>query len=502
MKKLPVWIDDTPIPKFPKLQRNIGADVLVVGGGVTGITTAYLLRKAGSKVALIERERVASIDTGHTTAHLTCVTDIQLQELVGNFGKDHAEAAWDAGAAAINEIETIVKEEAFECEFVRVPAYLLTNLGDSSKKEDSSLKKEADCAAKFGFDATYLASAPYFNSPAVRFANQAKFHPRKYLRSLVAKIPGDGSHVFEKSAAGEFDATKRRVTVNGNWINFDRVVMATNNPLVGLASTTAATLLQTKLSLDTSYAFGARVPIGTIPEAVFWDTQDPYNYLRVDKRSGFDYIVFGGEDHKTGQIRNTNRAFSRLLTRLKKIVPSARVDHRWSGQIISTTDGLPYIGENTERQFLATGYCGNGITFGTVAAMMTRDWVAGHKNPWTDLFAVDRKKIKGAAWNYLRENKDYPYYMIKDRLARPEADSVRELRPGEGMIIGRRGKKVAAFRDSNGNIHRLSPVCTHLGCLVRWNTSETTWDCPCHGSRFKPTGEVIAGPAEEPLPPS
>ncbi len=501
MRNVPVWIDDTPIPKFPKLQRNIRADVLVVGAGVTGITVAYLLKKAGSTVALIERERVASIDTGHTTAHLTYVTDVQLQQLVRNFGEDHAQAAWDAGAAAIDEIERIVEEERIECEFARVPAYLHAQVGASSEKEASSLRKEADRAAKFGFDATYLDSAPYFNLPAVRFANQAKFHPRKYLRSLIATIPGSGSHVFEKSAASEFDAKKHRVKVNRNWISFDRVVIATNNPLVGLASVPAATLLQTKLSLYTSYAFGARVPIGTIPEGVFWDTRDPYDYLRIDKRSGFDYVVFGGEDHKTGQKRNTKRAYTRLLARLKKIIPQARVDHRWSGQIISTPDGLPYIGENAERQFVATGYCGNGITFGTVAAMMASDWAAGRKNPWTKLFAVDRKKIKGAAWNYFRENKDYPYYMIKDRLARPEADSVRELRPGDGMIIGRRGKKVAAFRDPKGHIHRLSPVCTHLGCLVRWNPSESTWDCPCHGSRFKPTGEVIAGPAEEPLSP-
>ena len=501
MRNVPVWIDDTPIRKFPKLQRNISTDVLVVGAGVTGITVAYLLKKAGSTVALIERERVASIDTGHTTAHLTYVTDVGLQRLARNFGEDHAQAAWDAGAAAIDEIEGIVEEEEIECEFARVPAYLHAQVGASSKKEASSLKKEADRAAKCGFDATYLDSAPYFNLPAVRFANQAKFHPRKYLRSLVAKIPGSGSHVFEKSAASEFDAKKHRVKVNRNWISFDRVVMATNNPLVGLASVTAATLLQTKLSLYTSYAFGARVPIGTIPEGVFWDTRDPYDYLRIDKRSGFDYVVFGGEDHKTGQKRNTKRAYTRLLARLKKIIPQAQVDHRWSGQIISTRDGLPYIGENAERQFIATGYCGNGITFGTVAAMMASDWTAGRKNPWTKLFAVDRKKIKGAAWNYFRENKDYPYYMIKDRLARPEADSVRELRPGDGMIIGRLGKKVAAFRDPKGHIHRLSPVCTHLGCLVRWNPSESTWDCPCHGSRFKPTGEVIAGPAEEPLSP-
>jgi glycine/D-amino acid oxidase-like deaminating enzyme/nitrite reductase/ring-hydroxylating ferredoxin subunit len=443
---------------------------------------------------------VASIDTGHTTAHLTYVTDVQLQELAHNFGNDHAQAAWDAGAAAIDEIERIVREEQSDCEFTRVPAYVHVPVDGSSKKEASSLKKEADLAAKLGFDAAYLTSAPYLNLPAVRFANQAKFHPRKYLRSLVAKIPGGGSHVFEKSAASEFDLKKGRVKVNRNWISFDRVVMATNNPLVGLASTVGATLLQTKLSLYTSYAIGARLPSDTIPEALFWDTRDPYDYLRIDRHHGFDYIVYGGEDHKTGQKKKTQKAHVRLWQRLKKIAPEAHVDHRWSGQVISTADGLPYIGENAERQFIATGYCGNGITFGTIAAMMARDWATGTRNPWTDLFAVDRKKIKGAAWNYLRENKDYPYYMIKDRLARAEANSVRELKPGEGMIVGRRGKKVAAFRDANGNIHRLSPVCTHLGCLVRWNPSESTWDCPCHGSRFKPTGEVIAGPAEEPLP--
>jgi glycine/D-amino acid oxidase-like deaminating enzyme/nitrite reductase/ring-hydroxylating ferredoxin subunit len=500
MRNVPVWIDTAPIQKFPKLERNISVDVVVVGAGVTGITAAYLLKKAGSTVALIDRERVASIDTGHTTAHLTYVTDVQLQELAHNFGNDHAQAAWDAGAAAIDEIERIVREEQSDCEFTRVPAYVHVPVDGSSKKEASSLKKEADLAAKLGFDAAYLTSAPYLNLPAVRFANQAKFHPRKYLRSLVAKIPGGGSHVFEKSAASEFDLKKGRVKVNRNWISFDRVVMATNNPLVGLASTVGATLLQTKLSLYTSYALGARLPSDTIPEALFWDTRDPYDYLRIDRHHGFDYIVYGGEDHKTGQKKKTQKAHFRLWQRLKKIAPEAHVDHRWSGQVISTADGLPYIGENAERQFIATGYCGNGITFGTIAAMMARDWATGTRNPWTDLFAVDRKKIKGAAWNYLRENKDYPYYMIKDRLARAEANSVRELKPGEGMIVGRRGKKVAAFRDANGNIHRLSPVCTHLGCLVRWNPSESTWDCPCHGSRFKPTGEVIAGPAEEPLP--
>src|SRR5438105_8902691 len=342
MRNVPFWIDSAPIEKFPRLKRNISVDVLVVGAGVTGITAAYLLKKAGLTVALIERERVASIDTGHTTAHLTYVTDVGLQQVVRNFGKDHAQAAWDAGAAAINEIERIVEEEGIECEFARVPAYVHARTGRFSKKEASSLKKEADLAAKLGFDAAYLNSAPYFNLQAVRFANQAKFHPRKYLRSLVVKIPGSGSHVFEKNRASEFDAKKRRVKVNRTWISFDRVVVATNNPLVGLASIVGATLLQTKLSLYTSYALGARVPSKTIPEALFWDTREPYDYLRIDRHRGFDHIVYWGEDHKTGQEKKTQKAYLRLWRRLEKIIPEAQVDHRCSGQLISTPDGLTY----------------------------------------------------------------------------------------------------------------------------------------------------------------
>jgi glycine/D-amino acid oxidase-like deaminating enzyme/nitrite reductase/ring-hydroxylating ferredoxin subunit len=501
MTTIPFWIDSAPIKRFPALGKNINVDVLVIGAGITGITTAYGLKKAGLTVALIERERVASIDTGHTTAHLTYITDVGLRELADNFGSDHGQAAWDAGAAAVDEIERIVQEEEIECDFTRVPAYLHLCVDGVSERKISSLKKEARLAAKLGFDAVYLERVPYFSVPGVRFPNQAKFHPRKYLRPLVMKIPGNGSHVFEKGAVTEFDAEKRRAKVNRYWIGFDRVVMATNNPLVGLASITDATLFQTKLSLFTSYAIGARVSSGTIPEALFWDTREPYDYLRVDQHRGFDYVVYGGEDHKTGQKRKTQKAYARLLARLKKIVPDARVDHRWSGQIISTPDGLPYIGENAERQFIATGFCGNGITFGTISALMARDWATGRKNAWSDLFAVDRKKIKGATWNYLRENKDYPYYMIKDRIARPESDSVRRLKRGEGMIIGSRTKKIAVFRDRKGQIHKLSPVCPHLGCHVGWNSAESTWDCPCHGSRFKPGGEVIAGPAEEALRP-
>ena len=475
-------------------------DALIVGAGVTGISAAYLLKKAGVAVALIERERVTSIDTGHTTAHLTYVTDTALQTLMKAFGRNHAEAVWDAGAAAIDEIERIVNQDKIECDFARVPAFLHAPVfGEREDLDYTELKREAELAKDLGFDADFVETMPLFGVPGVRFANQAEFHPLKYLTPLVESIPGDGSMVFEQSGVEEFDSEKRRAKANGHWISFDRVIVATNNPLVGLASMASATLFQTKLSLYTSYALRARIPRNSLPIALFWDTADPYDYLRVTRSEDFDYLVFGGEDHKTGQVSDTKKRYARLVTKLKKFAPDAQVDHRWSGQIIETSDGLPYIGQNAENQFIATGYCGNGITFGTLAAMMACDWVNGRKNPWSQLFEVDRKPIKAGTWDYLRENADYPYYMIKDRLQRSEADSVRDLKPGDGIIVKSKGGKVAAYRDSKGKVHKVSAICTHMGCVVRWNPAEHTWDCPCHGSRFKPTGEVIAGPAEEPL---
>jgi Rieske Fe-S protein len=335
--------------------------------------------------------------------------------------------------------------------------------------------------------------------PGVKFSHQALFHPRKYLAALAEKIPGQGSHLFEDSEVSEVQEKPFGVKVGGHLIRCSRIIMATHNPLVGSAGMLGATLFQSKLALYTSYAVGAKLPAERVPEASFWDIAEPYNYLRVERRRDHDYAIFGGEDHKTGQERDTTEHYRRLEARLRRFVPEAVVDHRWSGQVIDTNDGLPFIGELTEKQFAATGFAGNGMTFGTLGAMMAVDYVLERKNPWTDLFDPGRKKLVGGTWAYLKENKDYPYYLVRDWLAAAEGSSLDDLKPGQGKILGLAGKKVAAYRDENGEVSLCSPVCTHLKCIVGWNEGEGTWDCPCHGSRFKPTGEVISGPAEEPL---
>ena len=498
----PYWLDTAKIKTFPALAEDVTVDVLVVGGGITGLTTAYLLKEAGMTVAVAERNELATIDTGHTTAHLTHVTDLRFHEMVKNFGKDHAQAAWDAGASAIDQIEELVRKEKIDCEFTRVPGYLHAPVNAGTKDEREDFREDARLANELGFDATYLESVPRMQTPGVRFANQAKFHPRKYLAALAPAIPGKGSHVFENTAISKFDAEKHRARANAQWINYQRVVLATHNPLVGEEGVASATLFQTKLALYTSYVIGAKMPRGGVPIASFWDTNDPYDYLRVDRHADHDYVIFGGADHKTGQVADTEGCYRRLENSLKELLPNAEIDHRWSGQVIETTDGLPFIGESAEGQFIGTGFSGNGMTYGTVTAMMARDWATGATNPWTELFDVDRKKIKGGAWDYLRENKDYPYYLIKSRFSEPEGESVRALKPGEGKVLKLNGEKIAAYRDADGKVVKHSAVCPHLGCIVRWNQAEETWDCPCHGSRFMTDGKVIAGPATRGLAPA
>jgi glycine/D-amino acid oxidase-like deaminating enzyme/nitrite reductase/ring-hydroxylating ferredoxin subunit len=492
------WLSAPRGKLYSRLENTLSVDVLIVGGGITGVTTAYLLSRAGVSVALVERARIGAIDTGHTTAHLTCVTDVRLSDLVDQFGRDHASAVWDAGAAAIDQIDANIHREGIACEFVRVPGYLHAPIDEEKKIDTGKFQEDARYAREFGFEAAYLDKVPYMEKPGVRVSDQAKFHPIKYLTALAERIPGENSYLFEESEAKEFDAKKRRAKVDGHWVNYGLLVLATHNPLTGESGLTGSMLFQTKLALYTSYVIGARIPRDSIPAASFWDTNDPYLYLRVDRGEDFDYAVLGGKDHKTGQVTDTVACYESLENTLRKLLPNAEIDRHWSGQVIETNDGLPFIGENDGGQFIATGFSGNGMTFGTLSAMMASDWVAQKKNPWTDLFAPSRKK-PGGVWDYLKENVDYPYYLMKTRLAGTEGHSVDEVAAGEGKVLKLNGKKTAVYRDKSGKVTKHSAICTHMGCVVRWNKAESTWDCPCHGSRFQPDGSVISGPAETPL---
>ncbi|HEY7446953.1 MAG TPA: FAD-dependent oxidoreductase [Vicinamibacterales bacterium] len=495
----PYWVESSAMPKFPTLARDLAVDVVVVGAGITGITAAYLLKSQGRRVALVERGRCGGVDTSYTTAHLTYVTDQWLGDLVETLGEDHARAVWDAGRAAIAQIDGNIQTEHLACAFEWVPGYLHSRSTEPPSPEDmSSLQKEARLAARLGFDAQYLDEVPFARRPGVMFEAQARFHPLRYLGGLVTQIAGEGSHVFENTEVT--DIREHSVIAGDHTINADYVVIATHDPMMGKASYLSATLLQTKLFLYSTYVVGGTVPRGSIPDALFWDTSSPYYYLRVvDRERDRDRVILGGADHRTGQVKDTKACYQQVEDQLRRLVPEVDVTDRWSGQVIETHDGLPYIGETAERQFVATGFAGNGMTFGTLAGMMACDAAMGRTNPWRDLFDPGRATVRTGAWDYVRENAAYPYYMIRDRLTGPEGKSLRAVKNGEGKVLEINGERVAASRDEEGRLSLVSAVCTHMGCLVAWNAAEGTWDCPCHGSRFTASGDVMAGPAETPL---
>lgn len=500
MKKESYWLATAlTVHRKKPLKKDIETEVLVIGGGITGVTAALLLRRAGKQVTLVERDSIGQGETGHTTAHLTYMTDTRLSDLVSTFGEAHALASWDAGAAAMAQIQELAGEIPMGCDLHIVPGFLAAFKGTSDReKETEQLVREAHWAINHGFDVDHVEHVPATGMPGIRFANQLKFHPIKYLEGLTSLAVKEGVQIFDHSNVDEFLEKPKRVKVGSNTIAYEKAIIATHMPLQGLSGTLSALLLQTKLYGYSTYAIQATAPAGSCPEMIWSDTANPFNYLRIEPGKTEDVLIFGGQDHRTGQADDPENCYRKLTETLSDMLPVHRFEHRWSGQVIETPDGLPYIGWAAEDQFIATGFSGNGFTFGTLAAMLARDMITGKKNPWTELFAPERKKLS-AVWDYIKENADYPYYLAKDYVSAAEGDKVRDVAPNEGKILKLKGKRVAVCRNGEGEVTKLSAICPHLGCIVHWNSAEHTWDCPCHGSRFLADGKLMTGPAETDL---
>jgi glycine/D-amino acid oxidase-like deaminating enzyme/nitrite reductase/ring-hydroxylating ferredoxin subunit len=499
MNTTPYWKDTATRVSHPALTRDLTVDVLIVGGGITGVSTAHLLASAGVKVALVERHALAGGDTGHTTAHLTYMTDTRLSEMLHTCGEDHTRNAWEAGLQAMHHIRKAAAGLELDVGLVEVPGYLVAAWDSDLDKERTRLFEEAEKAAAWGFDVEFMEKVSPTAMPGICFTKQLKFHPLLYLHGLAAQATQRGAQFFEHTEISEFGNHPHHAMANDHRIDFDHVVIATHMPMQGNRSTAAATLFQTKLAAYSTYALAAKIPAMALEPMIWSDTAEPFNYIRVERGNEHDLIILGGADHKTGQENSTLKHFDALEQTLKRIVTQFEITHRWSGQVIDTVDGMPYIGETCDGNFIATGYSGNGMTFGTVAALMARDHILGGFNPWKDTFDPGRREL-AALPTYLKENSDYPYHLLKDRM-RSSKEEDGELRPGQGRIIKVNGHHVAHCRDPEGAHHQLSAVCPHMGCIVSWNDGESTWDCPCHGSRFAADGRVIAGPAEECLEP-
>jgi len=480
-----------PSPGYPRLGvADLAVDVAVVGGGITGVTAALLLKLAGKRVALLEARRIGGGVTSGTTGHLTEVIDTPYRELEKRFGADGAALVAASSRVAIEQVAELDARFETRCRFERLPGYLYSERSDDRERLD----EELDCMRRAGLSVGSAEVPLPLSIPAgIRIDNQAQFHPLKYVLALAARIPGQGSYVFEQTRVHNVDEGEpcRVHTAKGPSLRAEKVLLATHSPLNQV-------VLQTKVAQYRSYVVSGRVEHA--PHGLFWDRDDPYHYTRAYRDESGTELIVGGEDHKTGIGENDDAPFERLTAYAARL-GLEQPKFRWSSQVVEPVDGLPFIGRNAgaEHVYVATGFSGNGLTFGTIAAMILKDACLGAKNPYSELYDPGRLKPFTRLSSFLAENVDYPLHLLSDALKAPTARSLDEIPKEDGRIVRVSGRRVAAFRDTGGRLHVVSPICTHLGCHVAFNAAEKSWDCPCHGSRFDVDGNVLDGPASDPL---
>lgn len=496
-----VWME-TDLPQFSPLDRDLRVNVCIVGAGIAGMTCAYLLARTGRSIVVIDDGPIAGGETGRTTAHLTAALDDRYYEIEKLHGRDGARVAAASHSAAIDRVESIASLEEIDCDFERLDGYLF--LGGDSKKDE--LAREHESSRRAGLDTEMVGKIPglsFDSGPALKFPRQAQFHPLKYLNGLTRAILRDGGKIYCGTHADKIvDGEPAKVTTaDGHVITADAIIVATNTPVNDWL------IIHSKQAAYRTYVIGCRVPKGSIPRGLYWDTPDPYHYIRLQDAPNApdsEILIVGGEDHKTGQADDMNDRFACLEEWARQRFPMIQsVDYRWSGQVMEPVDYMGYIGRNpgADRHiFVATGDSGNGMTHGTIAGILLTDLVLGLKNPWAALYDPSRVKL-GAAGEYVKENVNVAE-QYKDWITEGDVENADGIAPGEGAVIRRGSKKIAVYKDDSGAIHERSAVCTHLYCIVDWNPTEKSWDCPCHGSRFDPFGKVINGPAIAPLHPA
>lgn len=501
-----IWSATAALPDFPALTRDEQADVCIVGAGISGLTTAYLLGREGKSVIVLDDGPIVSGETERTTAHLCTALDDRYFQLARLHGEEGAALAAQSHGTAIDQIERIISDEHIDCEFERVEGFLFVPPGESSQ----ILNRELKATHLAGLTDTELVErAPlsgYDTGPALRFPRQAQFHPLKYLAALAKCIVRDGGRIFSQTHAGHVEGgTPARVkTANGPTVTAAAVVVATNTPI------NDRYIIHTKQAAYRTYVIGAIVPHGSVTKALYWDTGDPYHYVRLQPlasgaQAAFlqDILIVGGEDHKTGQADDSEARYARLEAWGRTHFPNmGPVQFRWSGQILEPIDGLAFIGRNPHDEpnvYVATGDSGNGLTHGTIAAILITDLIQGRNNPWTSLYEPSRKRL-GAAVAFAEENLNTAA-QYGEWVTKGDAKDDISVPPGTGAVVRRGLTKVAVYCDEEGTLHECSAVCPHLKGIVAWNHLEQTWDCPAHGSRFDKFGKVLNGPANGDLTP-
>ncbi len=484
-----IWYSASQASRDP-LDRDLEVAVAIVGGGLMGITAALELARAGVKVVVLERRWVGSGETGHTTAHVTARPETPLHELLKRLNLDGVTALWRAMDSGLRHIET--RSEQLHVPFARVDAWQIG--GRKFLEPELELLLQLGASADLG-----KPPAPLPGKLALRVRNQARFDVAQYLRAITEQAQRLGALIFEDSAVIESSDSELKVeTPTGVYkVRAEKTIIATHVPLFGNP------LLLDRLRADQSYAVAAAVAAGSAPDVLAEDTENPYHYYRLERgaprgHAAEDIVIFGGEDHATGGEAK-RQAFDALEKTLDRWLPDIkrRALRRWSGEIWTSSDGVPIIGEDGHGRYFATGFGGVGMTLGTLAGTMAADWATGRGSSWADLFQPSRFSISELP-GVLQRGASFMTQLVTSVVPRkvPDAES---LKAGEGALVGTEGGRAAAYRDLGGALHLLNPRCTHAGCELHWNEADTTWDCGCHGSRFTALGEVRAGPAIEPM---
>lgn len=491
-----LWHATREIPPHPPLEGQARVEVAIVGAGITGLTVARLLVQEGRQVAVIEQGRIGSGTTGGTTAHVTQVPDRRFRELISSFNREDVRMVVDSSRVALERIASFVEEDGIDCDFTRIPAYLYTEL----ETKVADLQREAEAAGSVGMPATFVREVPlpFPVAGAVRFEDQARFHPTAYLAGLARKVTDAGMRIYEGTRVVNVqDGEPCRVETDHGTILADRVLFATHTPA-------GFTLLHAELEPLRSYVLAVRLRDQEVPDGLFFDTAEPYNYTRKQPTGRGDLLIVGGQDHKVGDEGEPPASDFKLEEYVRRHWNVESVEHRWSAQLYDPPDGLPLIGESltSSRVFLATGYSGTGMTFGTLGGMLLADLALGRGNPWAGLYRPSRIRPLTAIPEIAKLNVQSAASFIKDRIEIPRVRDLSEVPAGQGRVVQMEGERMAVYRDESGTVHAVSPVCTHAQCIVHWNSSEKTWDCPCHGSRFEPGGKVIEGPAVKDLEPA
>lgn len=490
------WMASVPFPNFEQLKTDLKVDVAIVGGGIVGITSAYLLKQSGLKVAVLEAERILHGTTGHTTAKITAQHDLIYQTILAKMGQENAQQYADANQAAIGIIDSIIRQNNIECDFSWQPAYVYTQ----EEKEVEKIQEEAGVAMKLGLAATYLEEIPLpiKVKAALRFDNQAQFHPLKYLLALANQIPGNGSFLLEHTKAVDLltGGSPAVLTDTGYRVTAPNIILATHYPFHD-----GNGMYFTRIYPVRSYVLGITAE-DPFPGGMFISSEEPGRSFRAQPMDGGnELILVGGEHHKTGQGGDTGGHYKNLKETADRMFRVREVVTRWSAQDYTSMDQVPYVGTLTSKTpgvYVATGFRKWGMTNGTAAAVMLQDAILGKDNEWAPVFAPSRFTPSASAGKFVSENANVVKELVQSKLAGKEDNA--DIRQGEARVVEADGKKCGAYRDFQGNLHVVDTTCTHLGCEVQWNSAEHSWDCPCHGSRFTCDGEVINGPARKPLP--